>query len=217
MAAHATGDVVRCSTWWPLLHCCSRRVWSLLIMPAGSKKMSQINMGVPNSRKRLNLSNWISPLCLNGCWSYKVAVGKGTLSPLSPGSDMCCGKGHTWKTTGRWAVTSHTKGSFTTPSQVKINNKRSGDRFFSVVAIHSRPQRLTVPEMSQPWYPGYLLGSAQLCQSEAGPSAAQGQDHLCSALASLRDSLQGLSSLSVTLEQGSARIISMPSNMALMS
>lgn len=153
-----------------------------LIMPAGPKEISQINMGVSNGRMRLVLSNWISLLfkCL---LKHNVAVGEGALSPLSPGLDMYCGNGHTRKTTGTCAVTSCAKGFFTTHQPSKNEQQEIWEPvlFYS---CNSFP--FSKAEHARNWAISSTLNTclaqAQPSQSEAGPSANWGLAHRCPAL-----------------------------------
>lgn len=147
-------------------HCCSRRVWFLIIMPAGSKEINQ--HGCPKwQNKRLNFSPVLKCLL-----KYNVAVWEGTLSPLSPGSDMCCSSGRTGKNTGRCAVTSHTKGSFTSPQTSKTEQQEIWELmlFCSCNSLpSSKAER--AGDWASPRTLNTCLAQAQPSQMDTGPSA----------------------------------------------
>lgn len=111
-------------------------------------------------------------------------MGEGALSPLSPGSDMCCGNGHTRKTTGRCAVTSHAKGSFTTPQPSKTEQENWEVILFC--SCNSPPSSMA--EHARRWASSRTLNTclaqAQPSQRETGPPAKRGQECPCTALPS---------------------------------
>lgn len=95
-------------------------------------------------------------------------------------------------------------------SQAKMNNKRFGNWFFSIAAIHSLPQRLSMPKIEPalvPWILVWLRPSHHRVKQgllltedksiAVLPSCYQKTTWLFSV------SPLGLSSFSVTLEQGS--------------
>lgn len=181
LAAHATGDVVRYSTSWPPL------LQKGLVSHYHASWLQRNISDEHGCLKRQNKTGFkqlnFSPV-LKCLLKYDVVVGEGTLSPLSPDSDMCCGDGHTRKTTGRCAATSRTKGSFTTHQPSK--NEQEIWELILYCSCNSLPSWKA--ERARNWASSRTLNTclaqAQPSQNETGPSAKWGQDYLCTALAS---------------------------------
>lgn len=163
------GDIARYFSWWPLL----LQQGLVSPFPASWLQGNILNKhGCPKEQNKTGFKQLNSSPVPKYLLKYNAAVGEGTLSPLSPGSDTSCGNGQTRKTTGRCAVTSHTKGSFTTPLPSK-NEQQEIWELILFCSCNSLPT--SKAERARNWSsaptlnPG--LAQPQSPQSETGPSA----------------------------------------------